>query len=505
MRNIFFSFLPHFILRYLGSTTASQECCYELNKQLPDQVHFPGSSEYLQQQSTYYSAEQASLTPHCRVSPRSPADVSKIVQLSASLGCKFSVRSGGHMGWVGSSNIDSEGFAVDLRQLNTVNLSQDQRTVIFGSGAKWSEVYDVLVPLNLTTVGGRASDVGVGGFLLGGGISFLSLQHGFGSDNIVRYEIVLADGSIQSASQTEKPDLFWALKMGSSNYGIVTRFEMSTFPLGEIWAGMMYFQIDEALPLLTALIGFTIELTHDPLGMMAVSMAWNPAQQDYIIWAPSMYLKPAPFPPLFSEMATISSRELASTMRITNLTGMTDEVQATAPGGGRSEWWSLTLEPNAQLPIDIQLKGREIFGPILHKEGVLFAITIQPLTAGLAAAGGKNGGNPSGMTPKDGDSFLLLGCSFWASPEDDESIKQKTRELLSWAESTARERGLLKPFIYPNYALGIQAIFKGFGQQNLEKMRRVRDVYDPRNVFGRYWRGGFKLGVERGEPLVNEL
>lgn len=100
-----------------------------------------------------------------------------------------------------------------------------------------------------------------------GGISFLSLEHGFGSDNIVRYEVVLADGSIQTATQTENPDLFWALKMGSTNYGIVTRFDMATFPLDDIWAGMMYFQIDEALPLLNSLVGFTKKLSEDPLGM----------------------------------------------------------------------------------------------------------------------------------------------------------------------------------------------------------------------------------------------
>jgi FAD/FMN-containing dehydrogenase len=254
--------------------------------------------------------------------------------------------------------------------------------------------------------------------------------------------------------------------------------------------------------------------------MMAISMAWNPAQKDYIIWAPNMYLKPTPFPPLFAEIKGIAPKALASTMRITNLTGMTDEVQATAPNGARAEWWSLTLEPNGQLPLDIQLKGREIFAPILDREGLSFAITLQPLNAGLAA-GGKSGGNPSGITPQNGDSFrellipswcfvlrrksVLLGCSFWVSPEDDEIVKQKTREHLAWAESTARERGLLKPFIYPNYANGIQDIFHGFGQQNLQKMRQVRDVYDPENVFGRYWRGGFKLGVDATKVLEKEL
>ncbi|KAJ7810243.1 hypothetical protein B0H14DRAFT_2864261 [Mycena olivaceomarginata] len=438
MRSVFLTLLPQFILRYLGSPKSLEELyanhCHALDKELTEG----------QQQSTYYSAEQSGLSPACRVSPQNAADVSNIIRLAAS-----------------ASNIDSEGFTIDLGHLDAVALSEDRHTVSFGSGAKWSQVYSVLVPRKLTTVGGRASDVGVGGFLLGGGISFLSLEHGFGT------------------TQTENPDLFWALKMGSTNYGIVTRFDMATFPLDDIWAGMMYFQIDEALPLLNSLVGFTKKLSEDPLAH-------------------------AGSPPLFAEIKAIAPKALASTMRITNLTGMTDEVQATAPNGARAEWWSLTLEPNGQLPLDIQLKGREIFAPILDREGLSFAITLQPLNAGLAA-GGKSGGNPSGITPQNGDSFLLLGCSFWVSPEDDEIVKQKTREHLAWAESTARERGLLKPFIYPNYANGIQDIFHGFGQQNLQKMRQVRDVYDPENVFGRYWRGGFKLGVDATKVLEKEL
>ncbi|KAJ7229968.1 hypothetical protein GGX14DRAFT_553471 [Mycena pura] len=70
-------------------------------------------------------------------------------------------------------------------------------------------------------------------FLHGGGISFLSLEHGFGFDNVVAYEVVLADGTIVVATTHSHPDLYWAIKYGSTNFGIVTRFDMTTFPLAE--------------------------------------------------------------------------------------------------------------------------------------------------------------------------------------------------------------------------------------------------------------------------------
>ncbi|KAE9393030.1 FAD-binding domain-containing protein, partial [Gymnopus androsaceus JB14] len=133
-----------------------------------------------------------------------------------------------------------------------------------GAGSRWRDVYAVLKPENLTTVGGRVGDVGVGGFLLGGGIGFLSTEHGFGSDSIVNYEVVLGNGSIVNANLEQHADLYWALKLGSTNFGVVTRFDMTTFPQGAVWGGSQFFAIRDAPILLEHLVTFTKKLAEDP-------------------------------------------------------------------------------------------------------------------------------------------------------------------------------------------------------------------------------------------------
>ena len=86
--------------------------------------------------------------------------------------------------------------------------------------------------------GGRLAPIGVPGLLLGGGISFYGNQYGFACDSVINFEVVLADGSIVNANKRKNPDLYWALKGGSSNFGIVTRFDLQTYSSPKVWAGV---------------------------------------------------------------------------------------------------------------------------------------------------------------------------------------------------------------------------------------------------------------------------
>jgi FAD/FMN-containing dehydrogenase len=136
-----------------------------LDKLLPGQVDFPSSLKYKAQQSDYYTGEQISLLPSCRVTPSDAEDISSIVKLASQNECLFAVKSGGHMGWRGASNVGPSGFTIDLDNMKGISVSEDKKTVSFASGSKWTEVYKALTPFNLTTVGGRSAGVGVGGFL----------------------------------------------------------------------------------------------------------------------------------------------------------------------------------------------------------------------------------------------------------------------------------------------------------------------------------------------------
>ncbi|KAJ6598665.1 hypothetical protein B0H10DRAFT_2085402 [Mycena sp. CBHHK59/15] len=466
-------------------------CCAALGSTLPGRVFFPDSEEYQAQEASYYSLTQSDLKPSCRVSPTSADDVSAIVSVAGKNGCKFAVRSGGHMSWKGSSNIGPSGFTIDLQKLNSVSLSRDQSVVSIGAGCTWRMVYHSLDPYHLSTVGGRTSDVGVAGFLLGGGISFLSLEHGFGSDNVVAYEIVLADGTICVATPNSHPDLYWAIKYGSTNFGIVTRFDMTTFPLDKFWGGAFFYNISQALPLLDSLVTFTAKLADDPKGMSAFGFLWNSDAQDYIVWGPSVYMKPVEFPPLFSDLSKIEP--LSSTMRMASLVEITDEISDLFAGGVRTQWFTLTVKANAQILFDIQEHGAAFFKPDRGRPGFISGLTVQPINVGLVAAGSRNGGNPIGMSTDDGDLILLLASLFWSDPADDAILIPKFQEFFEWTENEARQRGLLNRFLYMNYALGNQDVMGSVGEENLSRMRKIRDRYDPNDVFKKYWKGGYKL------------
>lgn len=177
--------------------------------------------------------EKSRLRPYCLVLPQSTEEVSRalavLVEVGDSAGdWNIAVRSGGH-GLPGFSNIEA-GVTIDFSKMNESSYDAETNLASIQPGGRWKKTYADLDALNVTVAGGRDGGVGVGGFLLGGGISFFSGRKGFGCDSIVNYEVVLADGSVVNANNEENADLWRALKGGMNNFGIVTRFDMEAMP-----------------------------------------------------------------------------------------------------------------------------------------------------------------------------------------------------------------------------------------------------------------------------------
>lgn len=160
-----------------------------------------------------------------------------------------------------------------------------------------------------------------------GGISFLSPQRGFACDNVVNIEIVLADGQIVSANAQQNSDLFTALKGGSNNFGIVTRFDFQTFSLGNFWGGFITYPSITIPQQLQAIETFMDPKNFDLHAEIIMAIGYVGAIKSIIVSNGIYYTKPAVDPPIFHPFTAIQP-QLGSTMRISNMTDFVNEEES---------------------------------------------------------------------------------------------------------------------------------------------------------------------------------
>lgn len=202
--------------------------CKKLQHHLgPSLISLPSDDEYVALREENRS--QAGLRdPSCIASPRSATEVAEIVVVLVQDGVPFAVRSGNHESIPSEAGTD-QGVLITLSNLNEVSYDAGTGLVTLGSGTRWDAVNAELDKNNVAVVGDRTPDVGVGNATSGCGLSYLSDLYALVCDNVVNYEVVLFDGRIVEANINSNPDLFWALKGGSDNAGIVTKFETKTY------------------------------------------------------------------------------------------------------------------------------------------------------------------------------------------------------------------------------------------------------------------------------------
>ncbi|KAL0566280.1 hypothetical protein V5O48_015734 [Marasmius crinis-equi] len=473
---------------------SAQICCQTFQKELPSIVHLSSSPEYKSRLDTYYALQQTDLHPSCQLLPTSPSEVSRILKIARDHDCPFAVRSGGYMSWSGSSNIDG-GFVIDLRKLNQIDLSLHDGTVKLGPGSTWGEVYAAMNPYNLTTLGGRVKNVGVGGFLLGGGITFRSYTEGFSADHILNYEVVLSDGTIVNANKDSHPDLYWALRAGSTNYGIVTRLDLPTFVSSTVSASQDVYFIEKTHTndILENYISYVKEQGSDVKHIAAVVLG----QANGLDLAVTLrvYLGPNPsesYKP-FTSATPIQQTETTGTLiDITNEI-FSDKLYPPT----RVNWNTLTIKLDKKFFWDFYTRGTEIFSDLKDREGLQWNILFQPMTKGLIESSSESLFYEALKSSND-DLVLVLIITAWKNAADDQVMEEAAAKLSAWGEAEASKRGLLNDFLYLNYASKAQPVYeRSITKGDLATMRKVKQKYDPTGTFDKLWRGGFKLPQEK--------
>jgi FAD/FMN-containing dehydrogenase len=179
-----------------------------------------------------------------------PQDVSAVVSFAAAHDLLLAVRGGAHNG-AGLGTVD-DGIVLDLGGLKSIEVDLEARTVRVGGGCTWGEVDAATGAYGLATPSGIISTTGVGGLTLGGGLGHLTRKCGLTIDNLLEAEVVLASGESVRASATENPDLFWAIRGGGGNFGVVTSFLFRLHEVGTIVGGPTFWAIEDSAEVLRA-------------------------------------------------------------------------------------------------------------------------------------------------------------------------------------------------------------------------------------------------------------
>ncbi len=190
------------------------------------------------------------LDPHPAliVDAAGPADAQAAVRIARERDVPLAIQATGH------GTHDAADGAVLLRttRMSAVHVDPARRVARVGAGATWGAVLGAAAPYGLAPLSGSSPSVGVTGFTLGGGIGWLSRRHGFAADSLIGADVVTAGGTIVTANAEHHPDLFWALRGGGGNFGVVTALELRLFPVETVYAGTSYHPVERAADVLAA-------------------------------------------------------------------------------------------------------------------------------------------------------------------------------------------------------------------------------------------------------------
>jgi FAD/FMN-containing dehydrogenase len=209
---------------------------HELETVLTGPLHLPGDAEYERQRDSFHGA------PDVVVDAETVADVQATVRAARRHGLPLTVLSTGH----GTVVAPDGGILLRTSRMAQVLVDPDRRIARVGPGVRWSEVIVAAEPFGLAPLSGDTPSVGVVGYTLGGGLSWLSRKYGFAADSLLRAELVTADGRVVVADRRHHTDLFWALRGGSGNFGVVTSLELQLHPVPSVYGGSAEFAVEGA-------------------------------------------------------------------------------------------------------------------------------------------------------------------------------------------------------------------------------------------------------------------
>lgn len=320
-------------------------------------------------------------------------------------------------------------------------------------------------------------------------MNYLSRRHGFGCDNIYGYEIVLADGRIVYATATSYPDLWLALKGGLNNFGIVTRFDVATFPAPGMWGGAMQFPYTEPGKQAQAEAFSNLmkpQNFDDGVDMGLILGFENPGAK-YSLKTSLFYVEPKPNPPVYEEFQAING-SLGNTFDVSTVSGLVQSFGGSLPHqlNRTAEAVIIFKSGKPDIYLGIMKAFEEETKKISDIEGLGVQYLIQPHPV-------TNGTNSLGLAPGQKDLVMAVVTIFYPNERDDDRAMKGMKDMVAKQEALLKEAGLYNPFKYINYADPYQDPITSYGTKNVQNLWKTSRKYDPEGLFQTGVPGGFKL------------
>ncbi|KAI0391866.1 hypothetical protein F5Y17DRAFT_387803 [Xylariaceae sp. FL0594] len=486
-----------------SSSPGPANACGQLLRSYPHSTIYPGTSAFTENVIEPWS-QTCQTVPACIFAPASAAEVAGGLAILRKANQTFALRTQGHMPVPGAADIRN-GVLVVTTSLNSVQYSDASKTVVqIGAGNRWMDVYQVLAKDDLAVTGGRFGPVGVSGLLLGGGVSYFSSEHGWAANGVVNYEVVLANGTVCHANARQNSDLFWALKGGGFNFGIVTRLDLATFSVPYVWGGGAAYDASVLDPLVNAFASYAVASggSSDPAAHADPTISYNMTTGEVSAYCIYMHRGADPAPAALRNFTSIPStfQDLRVAESIVGHANDTDALQFSL-GNRRQLFASTALASSAE---SVYLINQTFFDMIVSNPHIRTTVddlgltnTFQLLTPAMIKAARASGGDPIGLYDPLGNGVLaVLYGGNWADAKDDETVYAFFQAMIDELDSRAKNAGLYYDLVYLNDAAPTQTrdVFQKYSNGTaLPRLRNIANKYDPDQVFQTLAPGGFKL------------
>ncbi len=391
------------------------------------------------------------------------ADVIRSLEFGVERNLPISVRCGGH-GLPGFA-VCEDGVMIDLSEMSAVTVDPAARTARVQGGANWGQFDLETEAFGLATTGGLVRTTGVAGLTLSGGHGFLMRKHGLACDNLLSADVLTADGRLLKASPAENQDLFWALRGGGGNFGIVTSFEFRLHELSAVLGGLLLFPYAQGRKVLSFYDEFSATMS-DETGLLA-ALGTLPDGTKAVIHPVCYSGSPEVGEHVLSPLRKLT-RPMADQIGVMPYTALQSIVENFNPRGLRNYWKMVYLKELSRDVIEIMMDAYDRnLSPNSHIVVYTFGGAVSRVQADETAVAYRDARH------------ALIAIGMWENAADDEINMRWVRELANAVQPFASGG------FYPNYEAEMVAdrVVGAYGAAKYARLAEIKQRYDPRNIF----------------------